>query len=1833
MRKSYIVLSLILSQALCADDSTSNLTANFGSTTNGSNGNPSSVTKPNGSEVDNPNTNASSGVDWSGNTNYLNVSTDSLTFSFTDTTKTNLIINNGFTFTNRIPQNNGSTTQATIIITKANNSGGAGTNFVGDTGIATLDESSNTLNTLIFGSSTSTSYSDKISLGSNINLKVMGFGSVEVKSNLSIASNSTFDISSVTNITNNGGIVLEGKDSTLKVNSTLTNNGTILMRDGSKIESVQNLSIGTNPPATSQGSIIVQGSAEISSGDKDLKITNQNITIQNLASKNKTDSSKTDFSQATLTLSTTKSTSGSLTLGESGKAVNIIGELSKTDKNITNLEGTSEVGNLVLSGFTTINASNVSFKNIALSSTSTSEMKFDSGTLGLENTTMSLGSSLSITASTASTITLSGQNSITTTGDLTITGTHKLSGEGLLDFMGSTVKLGNNAGNGNNNLNLVGTGSTIVGVKATNSTSATIETNKLNLSGISLQVFGGSTIKNTQIVLNDSGIYGVDSEGNASDLSFTKNGSSTSNIIVKGGTSATISGSNISFQDQIITLQNTTTPTTLTLQAERGSITFGSANSGMSKIDGKNTSVSDNLLYLYTPLVQVQAQTDINKVSIHTDRDISFEISEGANLKLLNGTEIDTSGKIGEQTTYHTLSFTSSGTNQSQITINADTKLSASTFLFQNQKVSLSNSGAGVKLNLYSYDSGELSSLDNPSTSGSFHFSNTTFSDGSSSTLNLFSGTGGSNLFANGMTLDNVSLSSCAISSTTTTSSTCSTSSTTTPPPDPAKNKLYAHQGSLTALGKVTIEASAIYGGESGDTTTQGVGVDINVGDSTKYGNLTIKSDTESDTFTLGGTLTIDNSRSSGADSSFDIQLGTTTKKLSDQSLSLQVNGGLKAIGKSEKQSTTELKAKDFTFGEDAVVTSSSGIFRLNMNGSDNTVTLGKLLDLQGIDSSSVTTKFLVTKGSNQAYGVTLNLHDVSATGNSSVDSNQLSFKDSNISVSNSGSNGKMTFQDRATTTDSLISGTIASITLDSGKLEFKQGNNGNDASITLNSGSAITSGGDSSFTLKTIKVGSDSSNNTGLYSLNVSSGTFTLTEKSAGNQLGAITLGSESSQGGNGGNFIYQNGTGDSSYNDITLKDDITSYGNSSITAKSFTISAKSSKENYTISSSGGELKLIAKDSSTSALSATADIVLESGSLGYYGGSNTLSSLTLSSSSSVSATGDSTLQASGLNLNGASVSASGGTLTLKGVSSSTTAGDVSVGNRGVLTLKKDNTTLASLSLSDGSKLSLSANVPYVTSGSPLGGGVFGQVVAQSVKFESKSGTLVQISLNTSSASSSSYDDSLFALREGAITLIDTKDGITKKTGVASYTSITLDDITTNTSGLTSITLTPYLQSGTNTQGQSIEAQKLLLNLSVSQTNVTQLIESIKDSSAKETMTNIINSGNNSSIIQSILQSDNNAFKVGMAEYISSGNTAVVQTALEYIDGAMSSLEDSMFASNKIYELIAMLRTSNVENRMVRGKNPFMAKTRLASLIQSLTGTRYASSDDSLLLEEEESGVNYGELWANFDGAMSFSQEENGNSSLYGFSAGYDTLLGEQRNYLLGFFASYGYGAYSFNYARNNSHNFGLGLYTRMSFENSEVDIILSQNIGLNHTEIDLGGTSSYVAQALKQTLGYNFYTTDIEARYGYVFKVGNEDSPYYFRPFGGINFALIINSSARGDGEAELGIQAMSTYQLSVNVGVEMRKYFGEENYFYLLPILQKGLLNDGAGAKVGFYGAENLQLTPAYNVDTSMSLLLGGVGNVGENIAVSGGVGVKYGLEKKDVLTNWNVGLRYKF
>ncbi|RDU68824.1 hypothetical protein CQA62_05405 [Helicobacter cholecystus] len=1812
MRKSYIALSLVLSQALCAD---TDLIADFGNNSTSLN-----VTKPKNSQVQRDQSQqdldqkAVYGVDWSGGTSYLNLKTNDLTFSFKDDSRTaqNLVLSDGLTIRNNVASSGESKTQAKITIAKDGSS----------------------LKTLLIGQNSAPN--NKITIGSDINLLLESFSDVKVISNLYLGIGSVFDVSNIDTFSNNGGIVLEGSDSTLKVKDTLTNNGVIMMKEGSKITSISNLSITANSQDQKNGSILIQGSAEINSGVKNLTITNQDITLQNLVSKQ---DGKITTTPSILALKSTNN-SGTLTLGDSNKEVSITGEIGNQDpSNISNSEipQGSEIGKLVIEGFSAIDLKNANFKNITLESTSVSSLDLNMGKLSLENTSIKLSSTSTLKnsdTSNPSTITLKSHNSISVgdEGTLSITGNHSFSGEGTLDFVGKVINLGDSL-----NLSTTGLqGSVKIGVSAKEK----IATNNFTLTDLTLQAIE-SQITNTSITLSNATLQGINHNAELSELNITKNGSNGS-IKVLNGQTATLEGSGIVLNGQDMSLENSGSgKTTLILKAGSGGITFNGGENG-SKIEGKSSDMSKNLLFLQSSSLITQGKVTLENIVVMSDRDVSIIgteakdtngskglfITQGSNS---NASTLFIGNQANGETRFYTLTLASQGLEENQqayVKIDAGSAnpsavdFRASSFIFQNQEIDLATSASGTKLRLFAYGDGLIDAKflemkqGNPSaqlsSSGAFNFSNTTFSDGSSSKVELYAGNGGVHLLPINLTLKNVSLDAKIID-------------------DNGGNNFntlnLSTKGSINILGTSTIEASKfVYGDE------QGIGVDLLIGNESTKGSLVLKATSGSEeNFAIGGEIALD-LRGNGGASNVDIEITNgTAKKLSDNTLGLTFKGGgLSIIGSNGNHSSTyTFKAKTFKFeelkeGDHTLIASpfikvQNAQLTLNGDSSMSEIDVIGTTYLLGDSAGSSETKLLATNNGNTSGAqVTLKLHDIEATGKASIAENKLSFENSNIKVSNSDNSQGLLLVDKTTSSNgNAISGTINSITLESGKLQIKQ--DSSQAEITLRADALLTSSGISSLSIKSIKVAES-----GLYSLKVNDGVFTLTEESAGSGLGAITLGSEETPlNGAGGIFEYKKNGG---YNSLTFKDHLTSYGNSSIIADTFTLNAKEDQSNYALSSTGGMLTFQAQQS-TDPLEITTDLTLKNGGFKYVDKEGQNAELRFGAKSSITSSGESVIEAKNLDINGVNLTSTQGTLSLKGINSSTKVGKVSVGDAGVLRAQGGNSRLATLRVNDS--IALSASVPYITPSEPLGKGVFGQVVAESILFESQdTSSLITLSL-TQASQTSTMSDSLFALREGGIILIDTNSGIKKKISSAEYGNITLEDVKSSLGAFSSISLTPYFKYGTDLQGKEI-VEDLMLNLKVTQNDVTQLLESIKDPNKKAQMQSLLSSGNNALVIQSIMNSKDNPLKTGMALYISNGNVEIVANTLEYVTGAFIGLNDSLYASHKIANGLNMVKAINVENRMVRAKNPYLAKLEVAKLLKRAIGVAYASNDDEILLEEE-SGIKEGELWVSFDGAMGFSKTL-GNVSVYGFSGGYDTLLGEQKNYLLGFYFGYGYGAYSANFTTNNSHNVSLGFYSRMSFENNEVDLIASQSIGLNTASIDYGATNSYVAQMLKQSINYNFYTTNIEARYGYVFNVGEKESPYYFRPFGGINFAMVINSEGRGDGEAAIGINSLTTYQLGVNMGVEMRKYFGE-NYIFLLPMLEKGLLNDGSGTKIGFVGSASIGYNLPYTVDTAMSVYLGGQGNVGENIAISGGAGVKVGLQSKEVSTNWNVGIRYKF
>lgn len=1573
------------------------------------------------------------------------------------------------------------------------------------------------------------------------------------------------------------------------VDSKVTNDGTIIFKGGSiKFTNAGTLTVDSTEGLF--GKIQVQSSATIdASTGKSLTIESQDITI---------DKSKI------LTLSAETITLG----GADSKHTSITGDSSILTSTSTK--------NVVLSTTTTLNTKDLILTNTRISGGSTltnlknTKLELDGGFI-ISGTALTL----SAESSGSSSFTLkSNTNTISAgTNALSIQGTHTFSGEGTLDFVGSTITLGDTDTTKLALLNAdtTDTKAPTLGFQASTTTFKNIES-----SGLTLQVISGAdkaTVSNISTTFTNGTLQALNASDKDSIL-VIENGNSTlttvGKITINSGTT-TFKGSGVQIYGQEITLQNSGNSTlAISTTDDSGEIVLGKANTtttttistssttnadGSVTIKGQTTGIQT--LQLRGTQTTIGGSITLENLQVSTqakntqaDEGMLFSLSEGSTLTLKGATIIS-----GIDKNYQDISFdTSNGASTLKIETE-DSTIKASSLSFANQTINLTNGSSGKALNLYSYGASALNS--SGSGVGNFAFTDTSITNGSSSALNLYSSEN-AKVLAKGLTLSGVTLTTYEISTTKTDNKNAIDLST-------AGND-------FTTQGSVTIDTKKfLYG------NTQGIGMDITIiGGSGGDGKLTLKSEESGEDFTFGGTLTIDNSSATSgkpdtSTSQIDITLGSASQsgvqaQADSQNVNWYVNGGLTAKGNAGQNTTTTLKAKSFTFGAGSVVSSINGTLSLSASADNGNIDLTKALTmLQGVSNAEAT----ISKGT----GI-LSLGNVIATGKTKIDN--ATFSDSSITIRSIDS-GANTLTISST---SAVSG-VKSIDIKDAMLDVK---NGVSQELQLNVDGSITSNGNSTITASSIK----GNNGNGTYSINIESGTLTLKETtSAGNGIGSVTLGS----GTQGGNLALTNNTSNTYH---TFKaPNITSYNNSTITAKDFNFNDSGA----TLSATDGELKLIAMDSSNAETLTIkqGSLTLNNASLGYYkgNGGQTLSKMTLhndNTSVAITSTGTSSIQASELSLKGNTITSSEGVLTLQGVKSDSTLGAVTIGNFGGVTIAPNSTNgsktteevFGKITLTD--TLTLTANAPYTSSASPLGGGKFGVLQAQSVNFTSTDSTspLIQIKVLDKPL----VGEELFTLQEGGQVVVWTTNGITKgsDTTAKQSTAITLDDISLDNGGYKSLSLSAELVLD-GSKASQVNAIKVLL--SVAQSNASELTESISDNSSKSQMQTLLTQGDNQTIINSILSSPTNPLKVGFAENIAQGNVVVVGNALNYIDDTFTSLSQTLHLNDRIQTQITLSQASLIEGRFARNNNPHQTSTELARFIRSYHNTHYASSDDELPSEEDSTPSGSGSLWVSYNGGLATGNSSN--STINGASAGYDHSIGSQA--LLGGFVSYAYGIFDGTFLHNTSHNVSVGLYSRAYFGSNEIDLTLSQNVALITSEIDVGNTT--MPSLLNGAMQYNLYRTSLNARYGYTFKVGDEESPYYLKPLVGLNLSYTYQEGAETDAVASVGMNALSLFKMDLSVGMEMRKYINEGTYFFLMPLVERDLYGNSCEVDVGFIDSPNLRYTLDYQSQTSIAIYGGGEGNLTENLALNGSLGLKVGIEKSEVLTSWSVGLKYKF
>lgn len=269
-------------------------------------------------------------------------------------------------------------------------------------------------------------------------------------------------------------------------------------------------------------------------------------------------------------------------------------------------------------------------------------------------------------------------------------------------------------------------------------------------------------------------------------------------------------------------------------------------------------------------------------------------------------------------------------------------------------------------------------------------------------------------------------------------------------------------------------------------------------------------------------------------------------------------------------------------------------------------------------------------------------------------------------------------------------------------------------------------------------------------------------------------------------------------------------------------------------------------------------------------------------------------------------------------------------------------------------------------------------------------------------------------------------------------------------------------------------------------------------------------------------------------------------------------------------------------------------------------------------------------LWVQGIGGASFIA--GGNGTLYGLNAGYDRLV---KNVILGGYVAYGYSGFNGNIMRSLGNNVDVGMYARAFLKRNEFTLSANETYGGNANNIN---SSNPLLSVLNQRYSYNTWTTSVNGNYGYDFMF--KQKSVVLKPQVGLSYHFIGLSGMKGkmNGAAYKQFLMHSNPSnesvLTLNMGLEIRKYFGQNSYYFVTARLGRDLLIKSKGGNmVRFVGENTLLYRKGEIFNTFASVITGGEMHLWRLVYVNAGVGLKMGLQYQDINITGNVGMRVAF
>ncbi|WQZ73480.1 vacuolating cytotoxin domain-containing protein [Helicobacter pylori] len=269
-------------------------------------------------------------------------------------------------------------------------------------------------------------------------------------------------------------------------------------------------------------------------------------------------------------------------------------------------------------------------------------------------------------------------------------------------------------------------------------------------------------------------------------------------------------------------------------------------------------------------------------------------------------------------------------------------------------------------------------------------------------------------------------------------------------------------------------------------------------------------------------------------------------------------------------------------------------------------------------------------------------------------------------------------------------------------------------------------------------------------------------------------------------------------------------------------------------------------------------------------------------------------------------------------------------------------------------------------------------------------------------------------------------------------------------------------------------------------------------------------------------------------------------------------------------------------------------------------------------------------LWVQGVGGASFIS--GGNGTLYGLNVGYDRLV---KNVILGGYVAYGYSGFNGNIMHSLGNNVDVGMYARAFLKRNEFTLSANETYGGNATSIN---SSNSLLSVLNQRYNYNTWTTSVNGNYGYDFMF--KQKSVVLKPQVGLSYHFIGLSGMKGKMNDAAYKQFLmhsnpsNESVLTLNMGLESRKYFGKNSYYFVTARLGRDLLIKSKGDNVVRFVGENTLLYRKGEVfNTFASVITGGEMHLWRLMYVNAGVGLKMGLQYQDINITGNVGMRVAF